>query len=162
MSLADVLSWFLLVSGTYVALVCAWLAAQALWPATVDRCAGLYGRPVRATMVGLVVGVPLLALGAATAGKGQGTPALGVIGVALLLLLLLPAVFGLAGLARRIGAGLVPAEDEARPFGRTLRGGLVLAATFLLPFAGWFVLLPWALVSGFGVSVIAWRTRGRA
>jgi hypothetical protein len=64
--------------------------------------------------------------------------------------LILPALLGSAGLAERLGTGLSSPADEARPWRRTLRGGLVLAGMFLLPFAGWFVLLPLVLVSGFG------------
>jgi hypothetical protein len=36
-----------------------------------------------------------------------------------------------------------------------LRGGILLALTFLLPFVGWFVLPIWALVSGFGAFVLS-------
>jgi len=162
MTVADVLAWFLLVAGTFLALLGASLAAHALWPAAVERCSAQYGRPVRATLVGLVTGLPVFAIGAAAADRGKQVPALGVVGVALLLLLLVSAVFGLAGLARRIGAGLPSPLDEAQPWRRSLRGGLVLAATFLLPFGGWFVLLPAALVSGFGAAVMAWRDRGQA
>jgi hypothetical protein len=162
MTIADVLSWFLLVSGTYVALVSVWLAAGALVPATVERCSELCARPVRVTLVGLVLGLPLLVIGAAVAGRGRHAPALGALGVGLLMLFFLPAVFGLAGLARRIGAGLGSPADGAQPGCLTLRGGAVLAATFLLPFGGWFLLLPWALVSGFGATVMAWWSRDRA
>ena len=159
MTVADVLAWFLLASGSFLALVAAWLAAPALLPAAVERCAGAYARPVRATLVGLATGLPILVIGAAAAERGRQVPALGVLGVALLLLLLVTAVFGLAGLAHRVGAGLASPVDEAQPWRRSLRGGLVLAATLLLPFGGWFVLLPWALVSGLGVAVMARRRR---
>jgi len=162
MTVADVLAWFLLVAGAFLALLGASLAAHALWPAAVERCSTQYGRPVRATLVGLLVGLPLLTIGAAAADRGKQIPPLGVLGVGLLLLLLVGAVFGLAGLARRVGAGLASPVDEAQPWRRSLRGGLVLAAAFLLPFGGWFVLLPSALVSGFGAAVMAWRDRGQA
>jgi hypothetical protein len=158
MSTADVLSWFLLVVATYAALVCAWLATAALWPTAVARCAALYARPVRTTLVGLAAGGPLLVLAAAAAGKGRELPGASVLGAALLLLLPLPAVFGLAGLARRVGEALA-AGAEDKPWRAALRGGLVLAATFLLPFAGWFVLLPWGLLSGFGAAILTWRSR---
>jgi len=36
-----------------------------------------------------------------------------------------------------------------------LRGGILLALTFLLPFVGWFVLPIWALVSGFGAFILS-------
>jgi hypothetical protein len=74
------------------------------------------------------------------------------LGRALLVILILPALFGSSGLALRVGAGLSSPADGDQPWRRTLRGGVVLGGTFLLPFAGWFVVLPVALVSGFGVA----------
>jgi len=76
-----------------------------------------------------------------------------------LLLLLLPALLGSAGLALRIGAALKGDRDVAQPWRRVLRGGLVLAPTFLFPLLGWFVLLPWTLVSGFGSAVMGFIRR---
>jgi hypothetical protein len=162
MTIADVLAWFLLAAATFLALIGAWLAAHALWPAAVERCAGAFARPVRATLVGLATGLPLLVIAAAAADRGKRLPPLGALGLALVLLVLVGAVFGLAGLARRVGVGLASPLDDAQPWRRTLRGGLVLAAAFLLPFGGWFVLLPWALASGLGAAVLAWRSRGPA
>ena len=41
-----------------------------------------------------------------------------------------------------------------------VRGGAILAISFLFPFVGWFMILPVALVSGVGAVVIAgWRSR---
>lgn len=40
-----------------------------------------------------------------------------------------------------------------------LRGGIVLVPTLLVPLLGWFLLLPWTLVSGFGAALLAWRSR---
>jgi hypothetical protein len=162
MTVADVLAWSLLTAGSFVALVGAWLATHALWPRAVARFDDELARPVRATIVGLLTSVPLFVIGAAMAEKGKEAPPLGVFGVALLLLLLVAAVLGAAGLARRIGAGLASPVDDSQPWRRSLRGGLVLAASFLLPFGGWFVLLPWALVSGFGAVVLAARKGGTA
>ena len=161
MTVADVLAWLFLAVGSYCALVATWLAAQALRPAAVAACAERYARPVRVTLVGLVTAVPLVVIGAAVAGQGEKAPVLGVAGMAVLLAVAVVAILGLAGLARRIGSGLVP-ETDARPWSRSFCGGLVLGATFLLPFAGWFVLLPWALASGFGAAFLAWRQRGAA
>lgn len=162
MTVADVLAWLLLVTAAYLALVGAWLTARALWPAAVERCAARYTRPVRTTLVGLGVGLPLFVIGAALAGQGKQTPGLGVLGMATLLLLLVAGLFGLAGLAQRVGDGLAAPGDETQPWRRSLRGGVALAASFLLPFGGWFVLLPVAVVSGIGAAVLAWRDRGAA
>ena len=60
---------------------------------------------------------------------------------------------------QRIGAGLPSPLDEQQPWRRVLRGGILLALTFLLPFVGWFVLPIWALVSGFGAFLLSVRER---
>jgi hypothetical protein len=154
MIMADVLTWFLIVVGLYLVLACYWLGAYALFPAAVERCRERYGRPVRATLVGLAVLAPVLVLGLAGVKAGvRGAP--GALLKGLLLLLVLPALLGSAGLALRIGSGLPSDVDGRQPWRRVLRGGLVLAPMFLLPFLGWFILLPWALVSGFGAAVLA-------
>jgi hypothetical protein len=160
MTVADVLAWFLLVASSFFALVGAWLVSHALWPASVERCAREYARPVRATLLGLAVAVPVVVIGLALLNAGDQVPALGVLGMALLLLVLAFGVFGVSGLARIVGAGLVSPGDETQPWKPSLRGGLALATVFLLPFAGWFILLPWALASGLGVALIGLRNRG--
>ena len=43
------------------------------------------------------------------------------------------------------------------PWRRLLRGGMVLGLAFVMPFLGWFVLLPWSLASGLGALVLSRR-----
>jgi hypothetical protein len=148
MIMADVLTWFFIVLGLYVTLVCHWLGAAALFPKTVAACRDRYARPVSAVFLGLVLALPLLVLGAAGA-KAPNPPVAGF-SRALLVVLILPALLGSAGLALRLGAGLASPIDDTQPWRRSLRGSVVLAGMFLLPLAGWFVVLPLVLVSGFG------------
>jgi hypothetical protein len=157
--MADVLTWFLIVVGLYVTLVCWWLGSAALFPEAVAFARARYARPWSALALGLVVALPLFALGASGA---NAPPPLGGAAKALLFLLGVPAVFGSAGLAARIGAGL-PSAQEGEPSWRAVRrGGVVLAGAFLLPFVGWLILIPFTLVSGFGVSLLAARERRAA
>ena len=58
-----------------------------------------------------------------------------------------------------VGRGLLHADDTRSPWRRSLRGGVVLALTFLLPVIGWFVILPWVLLSGCGATILAMRTK---
>ncbi len=77
-------------------------------------------------------------------------------------LMVIPALMGLvgsAGLISRIGAGLPSPADVQQPWRRVLRGGILFALTFLLPFVGWFVLPIWALVSGLGAFILSVRKR---
>lgn len=148
MIMADVFAWLFIVIGTWLVLQSYWMTAFALFPRTVTGCAARYGRrPVLATLLGLVVFLPLLLIGA---GAAKVAPPLGV----LFLIPLLLALLGSAGLALRIGDGLPAPADAVSPWRRVARGGGVLAFTFLLPFLGWFVVLPWALTSGLGTAIM--------
>ena len=40
-----------------------------------------------------------------------------------------------------------------------LRGGVLLACSFLLPVVGWFVVPIWVLVSGFGAFILSVKER---
>jgi hypothetical protein len=161
MIMADVLTWFLIIAGVYLVLVCYWLSAIALFPAAVEACRVRYARPVTATAVGLLVLAPLLVLGLGAANAIKQPGPSGVVKIALLLLLL-PSFLGSSGLALRIGSGLPSPLDAAEPWRRVLRGSLVLAPTFLVPFLGWFIVLPWTLISGFGAALLTLRESRRA
>jgi hypothetical protein len=161
MIMADVLTWFLIIAGVYLVLVCYWLSAVALFPGLVEACRARYARPLATTAVGLVVLAPLLVMGLAAANAIKQPGPAGAVKISLLLLLL-PAFLGSAGLALRMGEGLRSPRDADQPWRRVLRGSLVLAPTFLLPFLGWFVVLPWTLISGFGAALLALRDARRA
>jgi hypothetical protein len=153
MIMADVLAVFLVVIGLLLMFVVFWLAAAALFPCAVDRAEERYARPIRTTLWGLLVFAPLLLLGIVLSSKAAN-PALKLLGAAIALVPLLLGLFGSAGLAQRIGRGLPSPTDATEPWRRVLRGGSVLALTFLLPFFGQFFLIPWALVSGTGAAVM--------
>ena len=159
MIMADVLTWFLIILGSLLVLGANWIGAFALFPGLVERSAQRYGRrPVAATMLGLFVGVPVVFVGL-TAIKVIGHPLVGVLITGALMVPLLLALAGSAGLALRIGAGMPAPIDVAQPWRRVLRGSVILALTFLMPILGWFVLLPWALISGLGAALMAMRDR---
>ena len=64
--------------------------------------------------------------------------------------------FGLSGMAALVGERLAPAQTAFR---RTLWGTLALSLGASLPFAGWFLLLPYAGLAGLGAFIIGlfWR-----
>lgn len=158
MILADILQWFLLILGALLTLIAHWLGAHALFPALVRRARERYvSSPVKATLVGLAIAAPTLVIAIAL-GKNAPHPLVKSLAVGLALLAGLLALVGSAGLVERIGIGMPSAVDEGQPWRRVLRGGVVLGLAFLMPFLGWFVLLPWTLVSGLG----AWALAGRA
>ena len=153
MIMADVWKIVFLVLGTQAVMVSYWLLAAALFPRALAQSRSTYDtRGGRATFMGLVTTVPSLLLGAVLLQQGPH-PLLKLLGAVLVSTPVALGLAGSAGLCDRIGAGL-PADGDARqPWRRVLRGGVVLSFAFVLPVIGWFVLLPWTLVSGVGASV---------
>ncbi len=160
MTMADVLVWFLIISGIFLALNAHWLSAQALFPRLVERCRDGYGqRPVAATLLGLAIIIPAV-VAAIVLGKTLPHPMVVILIGGGLIALVLLSLLGSAGLAARIGAGLPAPGDLAQPWKAVLRGGGVLGLVFITPLPGW-VLLLWSLVSGMGMAVLALRAAVR-
>ena len=78
-------------------------------------------------------------------------------GIIVLFAVALVALLGSAGLARHIGMRLPSGRDATEPWRPVLRGGIVLSICFVLPGIGWFVVLPYALITGFGAAMVALR-----
>ncbi|MDA1276221.1 MAG: hypothetical protein O2960_19575 [Verrucomicrobia bacterium] len=154
MILADVITWFLLIVGIILVLNSYWLASVALWPRCVAACAAKYCHPWRITLTGLGLSIPCVIIVALL--RRTNHPAIIAISVVLLGTLVILGLVGSSGLARKIGQGLVSPTEEAQPWRQVLRGGLVFAVMMLLPFVGWFVVLPWALFSGLGAMTLVW------
>ncbi len=151
--MADVLKWALLIVGTQIVFVSYWLAAQALFPQAVERARGQYARPWKLTLLGLLMSTPIIAVGIFTFQRNN--PIFKIIGGGLILLPVVIGLVGSTGLNLRIGTGLPSPLDEKQPWRRVLRGAIVLALMFLLPVIGWFVLLPWTLITGFAAAVLS-------
>lgn len=157
MIMADVLQITLLIVGTLMVFISYWLAAEALFPRMVERARQQYTtHSIRITLIGIAIIAPLWFLGILLAQGGKP-----VIGIALMGIPWLLGMIGSAGLTQRIGVGLPSALDQTQPWRRQLRGGIVLSLTFLLPFVGWFFVLPWTVVSGLGGLVVAIITRNK-
>jgi hypothetical protein len=157
---ANVLAWVFFSLGLLMMFVSYWLAAAALFPRQVERCERQFGRPVVTTLVGLLLFAVPLVLGISMASK---LPAMFKwIGVALAGTPILLGLVGSAGLARRIGVGLATPIDATQPWRPVLRGGIVLALTFLLPIMGQFLLLPLVLAAGTAATVFSWFSGRKA
>ncbi len=155
--MADILKIFLLILGGLLIYIAFWLAAEALFPAMVERAQDQYRRPWKLTFAGLAMCGPLLGLALGFSKLGNSNPVMNIVAIVILGVVLLGGLAGSAGLARRIGAGLPSPVDEAQPWRRVLRGGIVLTLTYLLPFIGWMGLSIWTLVTGFAALVFAVR-----
>jgi hypothetical protein len=154
MNLADVLTVVLVILGLLAVFVGVWLLVAGLFPRTAERCAARLGEaPGLCAIVGLGVLLPLVALGVAVGRISPNAPGK-ILSVLIFIFILLGALAGSAGLALRVGQGLPSSRDAAEPWRRMLRGGIVLALTFLT-----LVMIPLALVPGLGALVLGLGSR---
>lgn len=159
MLMADTMSIFFVILGMLLAFSGLWLLCRGLWPQAVEaaaaRCAKrvwpyfLAGIPL--TLVMLVLARALFVLG--PVGKFAA--------VAVVCFYLLQAHTGVSGLATAIGRRLPSPLDEHSPWRATLRGGIALELTYLLPILGWFVVLPASIIIGTGAVNVALLSRLR-
>lgn len=78
------------------------------------------------------------------------------IGAVMSLLLLFFGFVGLAVVARLVGKRLVTLyEREESPLVQTVAGSLILSFSIAFPLLGWFIILPFSLITGLGAVIIA-------
>lgn len=157
MTMADVLKIVLIIIGILTIYISYWLLAEALFPALVERASRQYSRPIKLTLIGLLAAIVPFVLGAVLS-KGPN-PLFKVTGITLMVVPAMLGLAGSAGLTLRIGTGLPSPRDEREPWRRVLRGGILLAFSFLLPVVGWFIIPIWVLVSGFGAFILCAKER---
>ena len=158
MTTADVLRILLLVLGVMLVFQAYWLVGTALFTRLVGQARDRYKTPIRTTMWGLLIVVPTFWIGF----KCSQSPNPIVVGVGVVIgaVPLLLGLIGSAGLCQLIGLGLPAPGDQSQNWRRVWRGGWVLNFCYLLPFAGWFVILPWSIISGCGAFVTSLSGRG--
>ena len=151
MLMADTMSIFFVFLGMLLAFSGLWLLCRGLWPdavaAAADRCS-------KRLWTSFLVGVPItIMMVAVTAILFNVLGPVGKIaGLAVVCLYMLQAHTGVSGLATSIGRRLAAPHDEQSSWRSTLRGGVVLELAYLLPFLGWFVILPASIIIGSGAA----------
>lgn len=151
MLMADILAYFFVVLGFMLAFPGLWLLCRGLWPtlvneSNVDCEKGL----IKPFLVGLpITGVSLFA---AIALSKIGGPVGGVGAIVTFALFIIYASSGVSGLVTVIGQRLPSPADKDRPWNATIRGGVVLELSWLLPLVGWFILLPASFIIGAGAA----------
>lgn len=148
LSSAELWKILFLVIGTFLLVVSSWVITQALWPKFIRQAQETYARPFVNFFVGLLVVAITTAVSAIFAPIGGAQ----LVGGVLLALVLVLALGGSAGLARRIGSGMTHPSDKEQPWRRTMRGGATLGMTMLIPILNIPPVL-FILVSGIGASV---------
>ena len=153
MLMADTISIFFVILGMLLAFSGLWLLSRGLWPeaveAAAERCAKriwpyfIAGIPL--TLVMIVLTRVLFVLG--PVGK--------IAGLGVVCFYILQAHIGVSGLVTAIGRRLPSSLDQHSPWRATLRGGIALELTYLLPIVGWFVVLPASIVIGTGAINVA-------
>ncbi|RZN85393.1 MAG: hypothetical protein EVB10_07570 [Verrucomicrobiaceae bacterium] len=154
--MADVLLWTFVILGFYVIIIAYWVGAVGLAPGLVERsCERLGQSPWKSFFIGLGMGVPLIGIGLLIA--NGGAPFIKIFGILIVLLVFLLGLCGSAGLCLRIGKGLEHPLDEAQPWLRVKRGGIVLGLMIIFPVLGWLFVFPVAILTGVGAAFLGWR-----
>jgi hypothetical protein len=149
MLMADVAVWTALFVGLMVVLPAVWLLFGALWPSAVQRAQERIPRkPFSTFFIGLGVTLLFTILVGVLGKASLAPPALIVASFGLGWSLL-----GVSALARHVGSRLGSPGDPAWKL--HLRGGIVLALSFLVPFLGWMLVFPIAIVLGAGAATTA-------
>jgi len=159
MTIANVLQILLLILGLMLVFQAYWLFGTALFPHLVAQARDRYKTPIRTTLIGLAVVVPTFLVGFVAMGK-VSNPVIQIIGIVIGTIPLMLGAIGSAGLCQLIGLGLPAPGDQSQNWRRVWRGGWVLNFCYLLPLAGWFVILPWGIISGCGAFVTSLSGRG--
>jgi hypothetical protein len=154
MLMADTMAIFFVILGLLLAFPGVWLLCRGLWPNTVGGAAQRCRSQLWKTFL---VGAPittLVILFAVVVGKVAGGVG-AILAIAILCIFSVLASAGVAGFATCIGERLPSPGDADRPWKATLRGGIVLELSYLLPVLGWFLILPVSLIVGCGAATLA-------
>ncbi|HEU4388178.1 MAG TPA: hypothetical protein VFV34_10295 [Blastocatellia bacterium] len=164
MLLADTMSIFFVILGLMLAFPSLWLLCRGLWPNVTSGATAVCSR---GSLRGFAVGVPITIGVALLAALSNLLGPLGKLAAAALICFyLVIANIGVAGFATAIGERLKSPADLERPWRATLRGGIILELTYLLPILGWFLILPASIIIGSGAATLSlialYRTRSAA
>ena len=151
MTTSAVVYTFLFVHIGVVLVVTAYFTiGAALAPRLTERSRIRFARrPWLPAIIGLVLSVPWVIAAVAMLNVDAG--AVKFAGAVLGGLWVLLGLIGGAGIAQHVGRG---ADDEPVSWVQTVRGGLLISLTWILPLVGWMVMLPLTLAAGVGCLVI--------
>lgn len=139
-----------LIIGILLTLGASLLTARTLFPEFSERCAESCSRPVRSILLGLLAAVAagvLVALAQSLGQAGQ-LPTLLIIGTVILM-----ALAGVSGQVVRMARRSVRSGEDPAGWPAAIRGTAALTLTYLLPVAGWFLVLPLSLLCGLGCTL---------
>jgi hypothetical protein len=147
-----VLFWASIITTFVLSVTGWWVMTRALWPNFSARAESRWTHnPVLSFFIGAAV-IFLVVIGV----QAIGGPGVFVVAAALGL-----SLSGSAGLAGRIGSGMASPTHEGRAWFRTLKGGIALVLSALVPMLGWFLVLPVMLAGGLGAAILAFSGDGK-
>ncbi|HEY9785548.1 MAG TPA: hypothetical protein V6D17_09125 [Candidatus Obscuribacterales bacterium] len=149
MLLADTMAIFFVVVGLLLAFPGLWLLCRGLWPQHVEAVSADCRNGL---LVPFLVGLPITALaflGVVSSGGKNGSIG-DLTALAILTIYMVYANAGVSGIATLLGERLPSPADKERPWRATVRGGIILELSYLLPFVGWFLIWPVSLTIGCG------------
>jgi hypothetical protein len=159
MTMADVLAVTLVILGLLVTLPALWLFLRALFPGAVARGrARLETSPGVCFLAGLLPWALFFLAGLALLSKGA--PPLKFLGFLMVAAGIVVEGIGLAALSTLVGDRLPSTADEGKPWRGLVRGAVCMELAFLLPFVGWFGIMPLASVAAVGAALLGSSSRG--
>ena len=148
--MTDLITFLLLLPFGIVSLMAFFVVVQALFAQQVQHVpTSLSTASKRSFLMGLInlLFVGIIALALIAVGEDGGFPPFSLLGLIIAGVATVIIIFGLVGIAQVIGARLQPKQGDTR---RLLVGSLALILACLFPLLGWFLLLPYASILGFG------------
>ncbi len=138
-----------------------WVGTRSLFPRLTERLDQAWRRPIRNTLIGALIGIPIVAAGQYFQQESDAA-LIRRLGGLLQALLLVSGLVGLSGLASRIGQGLKVAGEDRHSWKAVVRGGIVIGLVAGLPWDDgfWGVLV--LLAGGIGCLVMSGGGKAQA
>ena len=147
---ATVWAWLFIHIGVVLVVSAYFTAGAVLVPSITARARERVARAAwLPALVGLAASLPWLGGGIVLVNLPSAV--LKFIGAAMITLWVLAGLLGGAGIAQHIGAG---SRDGQATWTDTIRGGLCLSLTWILPLVGWLVMLPATMATGVGCLLL--------
>ena len=160
--MTDILRLFFIIGLLTIGLVAYFLVIGALFASRVTQVQRIINQmPGRASGVGLVnflffgvIALILFSVAENTSGVIRVILTIPALLIAALMTIILS--FGLAGMVNIVGERILPEHSSLK---RTVGGTVMLTFACALPFVGWFLLLPYTALLGFGAVILGFFQR---
>ncbi|MCI0631274.1 MAG: hypothetical protein L0Y44_11550 [Phycisphaerales bacterium] len=141
---------YLLIHLGVIAVVCAYYAlSAAMAPHLTERARLRFAkRPWLPALIGIGVSLPWVVASLVLMSLPMGGAKFA--GATLGLLWILCGLIGGAAIAQHVGQGAATSEAWVR----SVRGGLFITLTWVLPLVGWLIMIPLTLASGIGCLIV--------